>query len=64
MAVSIQGLLIILPNSVRVWLELRTSEPDRELAIRLNRRNIRLAGVQGVMHVLIIVVMSHVVVGS
>ncbi|MHB8151916.1 MAG: hypothetical protein ACYDGW_10175 [Vulcanimicrobiaceae bacterium] len=60
---TIQGLGVMLPNSLRIWSELRRPEPDRERIVRLNRTNIVLAGVQGVMQVVIIVVMAHFVVG-
>lgn len=61
---TIQGMGIMLPNSVRMWLMLRAGAPDRERLIRLNRTNIRLSGFQGVMQVAIIFVMSHLVVGG
>jgi uncharacterized membrane protein len=56
---TVQGLFVILPNSVRIWLELQREAPDRERIVRINRVNIVLAGVQGVMQVAIIVVMAH-----
>ncbi len=59
---TIQGLFVILPNSVRIWLELQRPSPDRELIVSINGVNIILAGVQGVMQVAIIVVMAHLVV--
>ena len=60
---TIQGLGIFLPNSLRIWFELRKAAPNRELITSLNRINIVVAGLQGVMQVAIIVVMSHFVVG-
>jgi hypothetical protein len=60
---TLLGLGIMLPNSLRIWFELRKPEPNRELIVGLNRYNIITAGVQGVMQVTIIVVMSHFVVG-
>jgi hypothetical protein len=60
---TILGLGILLPNSVRIWLELQKPEPNRELIVGLNRFNLINAGVQGAMQVIIIVVMSHLVVG-
>lgn len=60
---TLMGLAIILPNSVRIWLELRKPEPDRTLIIRLNRNNIRNAAIQGTMQILIIIVMAHLVMG-
>jgi len=50
-----------LPNSVRIWRELRRPEPDRERIVRLNRINIWLAGMQGLMQIAIILVMAKYV---
>jgi uncharacterized membrane protein len=58
---TVQGLFVILPNSLRIWLELQRPQPNREFIVRVNRINIVLAGVQGVMQVAIIVVMAHFV---
>jgi uncharacterized membrane protein len=60
---TIIGLGIMLPNSLRIWLELQKPAPDRSLMIALNRYNIMIAGAQGLMQVTIIVVMSHLAVG-
>ena len=60
---SILGLGFMLPNSVRIWLEIQKPNPNRELMIGLNRFNLINAGIQGTMQVLIIVVMSHLVMG-
>lgn len=61
-AMTIQGLAVMLPNSLRIWLELQRPEPNRDRIVRLNRVNIICAGTQGVMQVAIIVVMAHFVV--
>lgn len=58
---TIQGLGIMLPNSLRIWFELRKSEPRRELMVALNRVNIIIAGTQGVMQIAIIAIMAHFV---
>jgi hypothetical protein len=60
---TIQGLGIFLPNSLRIWFELRKPAPNRDLIVGLNRINIWVAGTQGVMQVAIIVVMSHFAIG-
>jgi hypothetical protein len=60
---SIQGLGIFLPNSLRIWFELRKPAPNRELIAGLNRVNMIVAGSQGLMQIAIIVVMGHFVVG-
>src|SRR3974390_1353275 len=51
---SILGLGFLLPNSVRIWLELCRPEPDRTRIVRINRINIWLAGTQGVLQIVII----------
>ena len=60
---TIQGLGVFLPNSIRMWIELRKPDPDRDLIGRLARINFTLAGVQGALQVAIILVMSRFVVG-
>jgi len=60
---TIQGLGIFLPNSLRIWFELRKPVPNRDLIVGLNRMNIIVAGSQGLMQVAIIVVMSHFAIG-
>ncbi len=60
---TVQGLGIFLPNSIRMWIELQRPQPNRERIGRLARINFSLAGLQGVFQVAIIVVMSHFVVG-
>jgi uncharacterized membrane protein len=41
---TVMGLGFLLPNSLRIWKELRRPEPDRERIVRINRINIWLAG--------------------
>jgi hypothetical protein len=60
---TILGLGIMLPNSLRIWLELQKPEPNRALITGLNRYNMLNAGAQGVMQVAIVVVMAHLVTG-
>lgn len=59
---TVQGLGILLPNSLRIWLELQKPAPDRAFIVGLNRVNIALSGSQGIMQVAIILVMAHFVV--
>lgn len=59
---TIQGLAIFLPNSVRIWIELQKPAPNRELIVGLNRVNIILSGLQGVMQVATILIMAHFVI--
>ena len=58
---TVMGLGFLLPNSVRIWRELRRPEPDRERIVHLNRINIWLAGMQGLMQIAIILVMAKYV---
>ncbi len=60
---TVQGLGILLPNSVRIYLELRRPQPDMDRVLRWNRVNLRLSGVQGLFQVGIILVMARFVVG-
>ena len=58
---TVMGLGFLLPNSLRIWMELRKPEPDRERIVRINRINIWLAGTQGILQIAIIVVMAKYV---
>jgi len=60
---TIVGFGILLPNSLRIWFELRKPAPNRELIVGLNRYNIILSGITGLGQMLIIFVMAHLVVG-
>ncbi len=60
---TVQGLGILLPNSLRIYLELRRPQPDMGRILRLNRINLRLSGVQGLFQVGIILIMAHFVTG-
>ena len=60
---TIQGFAIMLPNNVRIWLELKRSQPDLGKITRLNRINLSLAGFQGTFQVAIILVMAHLALG-
>jgi hypothetical protein len=60
---TILGLGIMTPNSVRIWLELQKPEPNRALITGLNRYNIINAAVQGVMQMTIVIVMAHLTFG-
>jgi hypothetical protein len=56
---TVQGFGVFLPNGVRIFIELAKKNPDTAKIAKLNMRNIRLAGSQGVFQVLIILVMAH-----
>jgi len=61
LAMTILGLCFLLPNSLRIWFELQRPEPDRERIVSINRTNIRLAGTQGVLQIVTILVMASFV---
>ncbi len=58
---TVVGLGFLLPNSLRIWKELRRPEPDRDWIVHINRINIWLAGTQGVLQIAIILVMAKYV---
>ncbi|MCL6452906.1 MAG: hypothetical protein K6T78_04650 [Alicyclobacillus sp.] len=60
---AVSGFGILLPNSIRTYLELQRKPPNIEKVLRLNRNNNRLAGVQGVLQVVIILIMARLVMG-
>ena len=60
---EVQGLGLLLPTNVRVYLELRKPVPDRERIGRLLKSYVYLVGFQGMMQVAMIVVMAKFVTG-
>jgi hypothetical protein len=58
---TVMGLGFLLPNSLRIWLELQRREPNRERIVRINGINIWLAGIQGLLQIAIIIVMAKFV---
>lgn len=58
---TVLGLGFLLPNSLRIWFELRKAAPDLKRIVRINRINIWLVGSQGVMQIAIIAVMARLV---
>jgi hypothetical protein len=60
---SVQGFGIIMPTEIRIFLELRKKEPDRNKIIKLGMRNVKLAGSQGVFQVALIFVMANLALG-
>lgn len=61
---TIQGLGILLPANIRVYLQMRSDNPDMELVGRLMRRYVRVVASQGVMQIAIIVIMTRLVSGG
>ena len=60
---TVQGLGILLPTNLFVYLEVRKENPDRERIGRLMRRYIYAVTFQGLMQVAIIVIMAKFVTG-
>ena len=60
---TIQGLGILLPTNIRVYLQMRSSDPDMQLVGQLMRRYVRVVASQGVMQIAIIVIMTRIVAG-
>jgi len=56
---GIQGVGILLPTNIRVYLEMLKPTPDGEKIGRLMRRYVRVVAFQGTMQVTIIVIMTH-----
>jgi hypothetical protein len=52
-----------MPTEIRIFLELRKREPDRNKVIKWGMRNVKLAGSQGVFQVVLIFVMANLALG-
>ena len=62
-ALTVQGIGILLPTNLRVYLEMRRPEPDGARIGALMRRYVRNVALQGAMQIAIIVVMARFVTG-
>ena len=60
----IQGFAIFLPNELRIYFELRKSQPDSKKISRLALINFRLSGVQAAFQFAIIFIMANIVTGN
>lgn len=60
---SVQGFGMIMPTEIKVYLELRKKEPDRDKIIKWGMRNVKLAGSQGIFQVALIFVMANLALG-
>ncbi len=60
---SAQGFGILLPNEVRIFLELRKKQPDTGKIIKLGMRNIYVSGSQSVFQIALIAVMAYLAIG-
>lgn len=59
---SVQGFGLILPNEVRVLLELRKANPNTEKVVKLGMRNIYFSGSQAIFQIAVIFVMAYLAV--
>ncbi len=60
---GVQGIGILLPTNIRVYLEIQKAAPDGDKIARLMRRYVRVVAFQGAMQVLIIVIMTRFATG-
>lgn len=60
---GLQGLGVLLPTNIRVYLELQKDAPDADKIARLMRRYVRVVAFQGTMQVTIIVIMTRFATG-
>ncbi|MDA0785710.1 MAG: hypothetical protein O3B37_05405 [Proteobacteria bacterium] len=60
---SIQGVLVLLPTNVMVYLEMRKAAPDGQRIGCLMRRYVRVVAFQGSMQIVIIMIMSRFATG-
>jgi hypothetical protein len=58
-AMLIQGLGILLPTNLRVYYELRKSEPDMAMIQRLMRRYVKVVATQAIFQFVIIFIMAY-----
>jgi hypothetical protein len=56
---NLQGFGLLMPGEIRVYREMSTADPDATLIKQIGQRNAKLAGVQGVFQIMIIVVMVY-----
>lgn len=60
---TIQGLGVLLPANLRVYLEIRKESPDIERVARTMGLYVRMVGLQGLLQIVIIVIMAHFATG-
>ncbi len=60
---AIQGLFILLPANLRVYLEMRKDQPDVKKVTRIMRRYFLTIASQGVMQILIVIIMVRFATG-
>lgn len=60
---SVQGMFVLLPTNIMVYLEMRKPTPDGERIGRLMRRYVRVVAFQGSMQIVIILIMARFATG-
>jgi hypothetical protein len=60
---GLQGLGVLLPANIRVYLEMRKEAPNGDKIARLMRRYVRVVAFQGTMQVTIVVIMTRFAMG-
>lgn len=60
---TVQGLGILLPTNLRVYVEMRRAEPDGEKICRMMRRYIKVVAMQAVLQFMIIFIMGRFATG-
>jgi hypothetical protein len=56
---SVVGFGVLMPGEIRMYLEMRSPDPDHDLISRIGMRNAKLSGVQGLLQLAIIAVMVY-----
>lgn len=56
---TIQGFGVLLPNSLRILLEITKEKPDVAKIAKLNMRNLRISGSQAAFQILIVFIMAN-----
>ena len=60
---GLQGVGVLLPTNIRVYLEMQNDAPDGDKIARLMRRYVRVTAFQGAMQVTIVVIMTRFATG-
>ncbi len=55
----VQGFGILLPNELRVFVELRKNTPDTDKIVNLSMRNLNVSGSQAIFQIVIIYIMAN-----
>jgi len=61
---SVQGFGVIMPNEIRIFLELTKENPNKDKIVKLGMRNIKISGSQALFQIAIIFVMANIAMAS